>query len=308
MALTLIEAAKREENIFTRGVVETFTANQRLAQIIPYREITGSLDGVSMESVLPSAGTRSVNGSFTQSEGRFDEIIQSLKIYGGEIGIDPFIIATKGPGQSARHVGLKVKAMANVWTEDFFKGDSAADGNDMDGLQTRLDGYNVVSAGTGSGGAALSLAILDEAVLRCHNAQYIAMGRQMSIRMSQAARTTGVSGYITYSRDEFGHQIMKYNDLEVVVVTDNSNNDNVLDFAEAYTGGGTANGSSMYVFGVGDEGIEGIQNGGFRVRNLGEDNTTPREDTRVEWYQNFQINHLRGVIRLRDIQDAAFTT
>ena len=298
MALTLVEASKGESNVFMRGVIETFTENQRLTQIIPYRNIGGSLDGIVQESVLPDAATRGVNEAFVQSEGAFDEIIQSLKIYGGDIGIDPFIIATKGAEQSSRHVALKIKAISNRWTTDFFKGDAGADPRDFDGLQNRLAGFAVVSA---TGGAALPLTDLDEAILRCHNAQFIAMGRVSSIRLSQAARAEAVSGHLTYERDEFGKQVMVYNGLEVVVVEDNSGNDNILDFTEA---GAT---SSMYIFGTGDEGIEGIQNGGFRVRNLGEDNATPREDTRVEWYNNFQINHPRSVIRLNDFTDVAFT-
>ena len=305
MALTLLEAAKGESNVFTRGVVETFTENQRITQVIPFRQIDGRLDGVQQESVLPDAETRAVNEAFAQSEGRIDEIIQALKIYGGDIGIDPFIIATSGVDQAARQVALKIKAISNRWVLDFFKGDSGADTRDFDGLQLRLDGFNVVSSGSDAGGTALALTVLDEAIMRCHNAQFLGMGRQMAIRLTQSARTQTVSGFLRWDKDEFGRQIMRYNDLEVVVVTDNSNNDNILGFTEVPSGGG-ANSSSIYVFGVGDEGVEGIQNGGFRVRNLGEDNATPRSDTRVEWYNNFQINHQRSVIRLSDIDDLAF--
>lgn len=310
MALTLVEAAKGEQNVFVRGVIETFIENQRLAQVIPYRDIQGGLDGIVQEAVLPDAQTRAVNEAFTANGlGKLEEIIQALKIYGGDIGIDPFIIATKGADQAARHVALKIKAISNRWTTDFFKGDSGANARDFDGLQNRLSGFNVVSAGGGAGGSTLALTLLDEAIMRAHNARFLAMGRQMSIRLTQAARDSGTSGSVVRTdKNEFGRPVLMYGDLEVVVVTDNSSNDNILGFTEAATGGGGNTASSIYVLGVGDEGVEGIQNGGFRVRNLGEDNDTPREDTRVEWYNNFQINHPRSVVRLRDIADAAFTS
>lgn len=309
MALTLVEAAKGEQNIFVRGVIETFIENQRLTQIVPYRDISGGLDGIVQESVLPDAETRGVNEAFTTNKlGKLDEIIQALKIYGGDIGIDPFITTTKGPEQAARHVALKIKAISNRWTLDFFKGDSGANARDFDGLQLRLDGFNVVSAGSTANGAVLSLTSLDEAVLRCHNAKFITMGRQMAIRLTQAMRDSTTSGSVVRTgKNEFGQMALFYSDLEVVIVTDNSDNDNILGFTEAPQSG-TNTASSMYVMGTGDEGVEGIQNGGFRVRNLGEDNTTPREDTRVEWYNNFQINHPRSVIRLRDIADSKFTS
>ena len=102
MALTLVEASKGEGNLFTRGVIETFTENQRLAQIIPFDEIQGHADGIEQEAVLPDVASRGVNEAFVESEGRTEEIVQSLKIYGGDIGIDPFILETKGRDKAAR--------------------------------------------------------------------------------------------------------------------------------------------------------------------------------------------------------------
>jgi hypothetical protein len=308
MTLTLVEASKRTTNVFTRGVIETFTENQRLAQIIPFRAIGGALDGVSFEAVLPGAATRAVNEAFVRSEGRIEDVIQALKFYGGDIGIDPFILQTKGRAQAGRHVAMKIKAISNRWTLDFFKGDSASQPRDFDGLQIRLAGFNVLSAGAGMGGSALALTVLDEGIMRCHSPSYLLMGRQMAIRLTQSGRSTGVTGFVRWDKNELGRQVMFYNDLEVVIVTDNSNNDNILGFTEAATGGGGSTASSIYVCGVGDDGIEGIENGGMQVRNLGEDNATPREDTRIEWYNNFQINHTRAVIRIRDISNAAFVS
>lgn len=309
MALTLLEAAKGEANVFRRGVIETFVEGSRLMEILPFRGIDGGTDGIEQESVLPNVATRGVNEAFVRSEGRFEEIIQSLKIYGGTIGIDPFIITTKGEDRAVSQTSLKIKALRNLWVTDFFKGDSASDPRDFDGLQVRLDGFNVVSAGTGAGGSALSLIVLDEAIARCHNPQYLAVGRQMHLRLTQAARDSSVTGsVIRMEKDEFGRPVLMYNDLEVVRVVDNQNNDNILGFTEAATGGGSNTASSIYVMGIGDEGVEGIQNGGIDVRNLGEDNDTPREDTIIEWYVNFHINHPRSVIRLRDVADAAFTS
>ncbi len=304
MALTLVEAAKQEEDVFKRGVIATFIDNMRITQIVPFRGISGDLDGILQEEVLPNAATRGVNEAFVRSEGKFSEIVVALKIYGGDIGIDPFILETKGADQASRHVGLKIKAISNRWVTDFFKGDSGADARDFDGLQIRLDGFNVESAGNSSGGDPLSLAVLDEAIAKCHSSSVLFMGRKMGIRLTQAARDSLLTGsVIRTDKNEFGRPVTFYNDHEIVVVTDNSANDNILGFTEAATGGGSI-ASSIYVAGLGDEGIEGVQNGGFRVRGLGEDNSAPRIDTRVEWYNNFHINHQRSVIRVRDISDA----
>lgn len=309
MALTLVEAAKAEGNVFTRGVIETFMENQRLTELVPFRNIRGSADGIEQEAVLPDADNRAVNEAFLQSEGRTEEITQSLKITGGDIGVDPFILETKGADQAARQVAMKIKAISNKWTLDFFKGDTGAQIRDIDGLQNRVGStaaFNVIYAGASAGGDALSLTLLDEAIARAHNPSAMLMGRQMWVRFQQAMRAQNVSGVLSRDRDEFGRSIMRYGTLELVMVTDNSNNDNILPFTELGSTGSTFESSSIYIVGFGDEGIEGIQNGGFRVRNLGEDNATPRVDTRVEWYNNFHINHPRSVIRVAGIDDAAF--
>ncbi len=310
MALTLVEAAKGEGNLFTRGVIETFMEGNRLSQIVPYRDIQGGADGIEQEAVLPGAASRAVNEAFTPSEGRTEEIIQSLKIYGGDIGIDPFILKTKGVSQAARHTRMKIKAISNKWLLDFFKGDAGAQPRDFDGLQNRLaaGSFVVVDAGTTSGGDALSLTLLDEAIARAHNPKYIGLGRKMWTRFNEAARQQNVGGILSRDKDDFGRAILRYGELELVKVTDNSNNDNILGFTEAAPVGGQLQTSSLYVFNTGDEGVEGIQNGGFQVRNLGEANDTPRVDTRTEWYNNFHILHPRAVIRVRGIKDVAFVS
>ncbi len=312
MALTLVEAAKGETDAFRRGIIEAFMDDQRLLQRIPFREISGGHDGQLVEAVLPDAQTRGVNQAFTaNSLGRIDEIVQALKIYGGEVGIDPFILETKGVNKAAAHIALKVKAISNRWVLDFFKGDQSADLRDFDGLQLRLDGFNVLSAGATADGAILSLAVLDEAIMRCNNPQALLVGRQMAIRFTQAQRSTaGAATNIRAEKNDFGRQALFYNDLEIIVVTDNSNNDNILDFTEA-ADSGDPTASSIYVASFGeDQGIDGFQNGGIRVRGLGEseEGSVPVESTRIEWYNNFQIGHPRGVIRLRDVLDAPFVT
>lgn len=307
MALTLVEASKGESNLFLRGVIETFIEDQRILQIIPFRDIQGSADGIEQEAVLPDAATRAVNEAFTPSTGRTQEVIQSLKIYGGDIGIDPFILKTKGRDKAASQTAMKIKAISNRWVTDFFKGDAAADPRDFDGLQLRLDGYNLISAGTTATGDPGSLILLDEAIAKCHGARYLCMGRKTALRLTQAARTTALSA-VQIEMIDFGKRAMFYNGLEIVPVTDNQSNDVVLGYTEAAATAGATSAASIYVLGTGDEGTEGIQNGGIDVRNLGEDNTTPREDTRIEWYCNFHVNHMRSVVRYYGLSDAAWVT
>ena len=55
------------------------------------------------------------------------------------------------------------------------------------------------------------------------------VGRQMWVRFNQAARDQNVGGVLERSRNEFGRIVLNYGETEIVKVTDNSNNDNILD-------------------------------------------------------------------------------
>jgi len=298
--LTLLEAAKGmgDREIFRQGVIETFVESNRLFELMPFRSIIGGHDGILLEAELPTTSTRGVNEGYTRSFGRIDEIVQALKIYGGEIGIDPFIIETKGEVQATRQQQLMIKSVANNWLLDFFKGDDGAQPRDIAGLQTRLSGANIV-ANNGLN-EAMSMLKLDEAIARTHKPTHLLMGREMSLIFTQAHRltATGVGGTnIQYGKDQFGRQIQMYNGLEIVVVTDAADADVVLPFTE------TGDTTSIYVCSFGSTGIEGIQSSPIQVRNLGEDNTSPRIDTRMEWYSNFQIGHPRSVTRFSNIEN-----
>ena len=65
MALTLVEAAKQEENVFARGVIATFIDNMRITQLIPFRGITDRDDRELMDWLkdnwLPEYGARPFN-------------------------------------------------------------------------------------------------------------------------------------------------------------------------------------------------------------------------------------------------------
>jgi hypothetical protein len=78
-------------------------------------------------------------------------------------------------------------------------------------------------------------------------------------------------------------------------------------FNEANPGGGSAVGTSLYVVGLGDGLVSGIQNGVMDVRDLGELQTTPAKRTRVEWLVGQVVEHGRALTRVWGIKNAAVT-
>lgn len=298
MALTILEASKiNDGNTFRAGVIEKYAESSDILLALPFNSIEGNSLSYNIEETLPGIGFRGVNGSYTESTGILNPQVEVLKIAGGDLDVDKFIVDTMGTEQRAVQEGMKIKALALAWTKTFIKGSSTTDPKEFDGLQTRLSGDAVISNGT----AGLSLLKLDEAIDAVDNATHLIMNKTMRRRLTAAARNTAVGGYITYEQDAFGRQVTKYNDLPILIVDKDNTNTDILGFTEA------SSTTSIYVVSFGDGAVTGLQNGGMDVRDIGELETKPSYRTRVEWYNGFGVFAPRSASRLNLITNAAVT-
>lgn len=307
MALTLVEAAKLESgNVLRSAIIELYAGSSSILMNLPFENISGNALKYNREQSLPGVGFRGVNESYTPSTGILNPITESLVIAGGDLDVDKFIIDTMGANQRAVHEAMKIRALSLAWTRKFIKGDTASDPREFDGLQIRVTGDQKIAAGSTANGTALSLAKLDEAIDQTLNPTHLIMNKAMVRRLTTAARTTTVGGFVTYDKDAFGRPVTKYNDLPILTVDLDHTNTAILPFTEACTSG-TATGTSIYVVSMGNEGLVGLQNGNIDVRDLGELQTTPVYRTRVEWYNGIAAFNGRSVTRLWSIADAAVT-
>lgn len=303
MALTLIEAAKiNSGNVIKSAVMEMFARESDILLALPFEDIQGNALKYNQEAALPGIAFRGVNESFSESTGVLNPVTEALVIAGGDLDVDRFIIRTQGEGVRSTHEQMKVKALSAAYTAKFIKGDSATNPREFDGLQTRLRGSQVISAGATAGGAALSLAAIDEAIDAVDNPTHIIMSRSMRRRFTTAARDVNVGGYITYAADAFGRRIANYNDLPILVAYGYAGGDEVLPFNEAAESG-AATASSIYVVSMGTGKLTGIQNGTMDVRDMGELQAAPLYRTRVEWFTGLALYHSRAAARLRNIGD-----
>jgi hypothetical protein len=307
MAITLIEAAKRVNNPIQSAIIEMYARNSAILSSLPFETIQGNALRYNREETLPGIGFRGVNEAYTESTGVINPQTEPLVIAGGDLDVDKFILETMGMDQRSIHEEMKVKSLALAWTKAFIKGDSASDPRSFDGLQTRLTGSQLIEAGSTNGGDALSLAKLDELIDSVENPTALMMNKTMRRRLTVAARTSTIGGFITYDVDAFGRKIAFYADLPILIIdTDNEGND-ILAFNEVGSGGATATASSIYCVSFGNGKLMGIQNKGIDVRDLGELQTKPAVRTRVEWYAGIAMFHGKSAARLRGISNAAVT-
>jgi hypothetical protein len=308
MALTIVEAAKLNPgDVLRNTIIEMYARNSDILRTLPFENIAGNALQYNREEVLPGIGFRGVNEAYAESTGVLNPITESLAIAGGDLDVDRFITRTMGANQRAVQEGMKVKALAHRWTLAFLKGDSATDPREFDGLQRRIPtgSSQLIDAGATSGGDALSLFLLDTLISKVDSPTHLIMNKTMAMRLAQAARTSTVGGYIVWSPDEFGRQVMAYNGLPILVADEDNTGAQILPFTEANPGGGTAASTSIYAVSFGEGMLVGIQNGEVDVRDLGELDTKPVERTRVEWYAGLAVFHGKAVARLRGVKNAA---
>ena len=304
-AMTLVEAAKlATDNPLKQGIIELYAGSSSILMNLPFVGISGNAYKYNREGSLPGVGFRGVNESYTPSNGIINPITEALVIAGGEVDVDKFIVATQGNSARATHEAMKVRALSLAWTKKFIKGDTASDAREFDGLQVRVTGNQVISAGTTANGAALSLGKLDQAIDQTLNPTALIMNKALRRRLTAAARLTTVGGYVTYSTDAFGRQITKYNDLPILEIDLDNEQNEILGFSEA-ADSGTDTATSIYVVSMGDDGLSGLQNGSIEVNDLGELQSSPLYRTRIEWYNGLAVFNGRAVTRLKFIGDLA---
>ena len=300
MALTLLEASKLNSgDVYKMGVMMKFAETSDLLRVLMFEGINGNSLKYNVEETLPGIGFRGVNESFTESTGIINPKTENLAIAGGDLDVDKFIVDTMGMNQRAVQEAMKIKALALAWTKTFFKGDNETEPREFDGLQVRLSGDALIE--NHGSGAGLSLAKLDEAIDAVDGANYLAMSKSVRRRLTVAARTTSVGGDITYTLDEFGRQVTNYNGIPILIVDKDNDNNDILGYTE------TGSTTSIYVLAIGEGQVQGLQNGGMDVRDLGELEGKASYRTRVEWYSCFGVFAPRTAARLKNITDAAAT-
>lgn len=306
--LTLLEAAKlKSGEVIRSAVIEHFARSSETLNALHFLNIKGNAYKYTIEKALPGVGFRGINEGFSESTGILNPQIEALAIAGGDLDVDKFIIDTMGPQQRTSQELMKVKALAASITKKIYKGDSVLNPKEFDGFQKRLGGSQLIPAGGTSGGDALSLEKLDEAIDACDNPTHLAMNKTMRRKFTKAARDQSVAGRIDWALDSFGRRVYKYNDIPILLVERDEEDNEILPFSEENPGGGTPASTSIYILNLNPEAIAGIQDKIMEVRDLGELQSKSSFRTRVEWFLSIGMWLPRSAARLSGIKNADIT-
>lgn len=305
MAMTLLESAKVADSIENATIIEEYAAQSDILRELPFENHDGSGIHYNREDELPGVGFRGINEGYEESVGVVNPQSEAFKIAGGDLDVDKFILDTQGESVRTVHELQKVKALSLMWTRNFIKGDSRINPRAFDGLQVRLTGSQLLD--NLPQGGPLSLLKLDEAIDQVDGATHLMMDKAVRRRLTQAVRN-GLGGQLHFDKDQFGKQVMYYNDLPILIADYDNLGNRILGFTEASGDSTNIQCTSIYVMSLGTKKLVGIQGKadgkyGITTRDLGELETKPVKRTRVEWYNALACFHGRAAARLMGITD-----
>jgi len=298
--LTITEWAKLNPNPLTSGVVEIFATENPVLVSLPFINTAGNAYRYNIESSLPGVAFRGFNEAYVESTGVINPMTENLTILGGDSDFDVAQIAMQTGDNDTRavHDGLKSKAATLTWLRTFFDGDTSVNAKEFDGLNRRLMGAQVLSAGTN--GAVLSFDMLDQLVDSVRGTpSLLLMNKTIRRQVRAMARNLGS---LTITTDQLGREVEAYAGVPIGLIEEDETGAEILGFDEVQ--GSSSATSSIYAVRFGADTFHGIQTKPIEARDLGEVDDKPALRTRTEWYSGIVLKHPRAAARLKGIKAA----
>lgn len=298
--LTPLEWSKLNPDPLTSGVVEIFASENPVIANLPFINLAGSAYRYNIEQTLPGVAFRGFNEGYVESTGVINPTTEALTILGGDSDFDVAQIAMQTGDNDTRavHDGMKAKAAALTHLRTFFDGDTTVNTKEFDGLNRRLTGNQVLTAGVNGG--AVTFQMLDELIDSVRGTPTILLCNK-TIRRSIRAMARNL-GALTIHTDQLGRELESYAGVPFGLIEEDETGAEILGFDEVQ---GTANNTtSIYACRFGADTMHGIQTAPISVRDLGEVSDKPALRTRVEWYSGLVIKHPRAAARLKGVKAA----
>jgi hypothetical protein len=265
---------------------------------------------------LGDAGMRGLNQTRRGTQSKQMDSYENRRFFSDLMTVDRQI-AAGDPTRRTKEEFRKLQAIKEAWLRLFFKGSSANDPTQFDGLQVRAseptpDGRPSRRLMANSPtGAALSLGLLRRAISNT-DGNAILMTESILDRLSEAPEYGNLKGTVTYRLDEFGQNMAFFGNLPIIPIKRDSEEEPILGFTELSPDGVTTNEcTSIYIVGFGENKLQGINfkgvdgKYGFDITDQGAVGTELH--TLIEWPCSIVNEHHRCLTRFSGIVDAPVT-
>lgn len=155
-SLTLVEAAKLQQNPLISGVIESIVTVNQMYQYLPFDQIIGNALLYNREDAIGGVAPIGIGGgsnaipSAAKTPATFTPITTPLKAIIGDALVDHFIETTMGIQNSQRAVQIssKSKGLGREFQRQFILGDSTVDPLEFDGIRKLTPVSQVIAGGS----------------------------------------------------------------------------------------------------------------------------------------------------------------
>lgn len=159
-AISLTDYVNQTDNRLRKGIVQKITNESVFLRRLRFIPIPTFEYRYPRQETLGGIAFRNLNQDYTPDTGVVNPLVESVAIFGGEVQTDRQLA---GGGNSnnvrASAIGAKLRKAGLFYDKYVIDGDPGVNGMQFYGLNARLTGAQVISAGTN--GAALTLDMVD---------------------------------------------------------------------------------------------------------------------------------------------------
>lgn len=315
VAHTLLEASNLMEPSRKAGVVNIYANESKIAKVAPVIDTGGKQSyNWTQEDDLAytTGGSRNVGADFDATQGTTAPFESPVKIYGGKIKVDEFII-DHSPASIKNQEMSQIRSFARRFDVDIFEG---AGGTALRGVkdwvanQTQYSGQVMNASDTTN--AAPTMDMMDELVEKVDRTDMTVLYMNeypWRILKGVARGLASTSQRINYGPTEFGKWVPMYDGIPIVVMRDGSGA-NMLSVTEAAVD--ETNSTSIYLVAWGMESASLFSSNGTIAPNgvpvpklTKENDGTNFKYERLTWYVGFVPHKPRSIAQLRYVKPAA---
>lgn len=308
-SLTLVEAAKIQQNPLIAGIIESIVTVNHMYQHLPFDQIIGNALLYTRENAIGGVAPIGIGGgsnvvpAAAKTPATFTPVTTPLKALIGDALVDHFIETTMGTQNSQKgvQVASKAKGLGREYQRQFILGDSSVDPLEYDGLEKLMPSAQVIDAAS----ATLTFEMLDELISSIKSKDGavdfftmpdIAIRKYMSI-----LRAAGGATIAEFKTMPDGQQVMMYRGIPLYR----------NDYIPVVNPGGAVRTCDIYAGcfddgsrKVGIAGLTSAVQSGIFVTNVGEAELTNDTITRLRFYSSMAIFSELGIGKLDNVKVA----
>ena len=305
-SLTLVEAAKIQQNPLIAGVIESIVTVNQMYNVFPFDQIVGNALQYSREKVLGGVAPIGIGGgsnaipAAAKTPAQFDPVTSGLKALIGDAEVDHFVQTTMSTQNDQRglQIASKAKSLGREYQRQLILGDSSSDPLEFDGLQKQMPAAQIVDASS----AAYSFEILDELISKVKAkdgaVDFIMMPDEGLRRHLTLLRALGGASLSEVTNLPGGGMLIRYRGIPLY------RNDYIPMSAPGATRttdiyAGTFDDGSRK---VGIAGLTSVVQSGIFVTNVGESQTTNDIISRLRFYSGLAVFTELGIAKAQTVK------